>query len=32
MEAINTVRRAGTSDATKLLVLMRELACFEGYI
>lgn len=32
MEEIYTVRRARTSDSTKLLVLMRELARFEGYI
>ena len=32
MEATYTVRHASTSDATELLVLMRELARFEGYI
>ena len=32
MEATYTVRHACISDATELLVLMRELARFEGYI
>jgi len=32
MEAIYTVRHACISDTTELLVLMRELARFEGYI
>jgi GNAT superfamily N-acetyltransferase len=32
MKSMNTVRRAPATDATALLVLMRELACFEGYL
>ena len=32
MEAIYTVRHSCISDANELLVLMRELARFEGYI
>lgn len=31
MAACYSVRRARSADATQLLVLMRELACFEGY-
>ena len=32
MSSMYTVRRADRHDATALLALMRELACFEGYL